>query len=289
VSNIVRTESKPRHLAALWKCRQKAHAGSTPSVKRDYTRNSCEFIHCKCSICVSFKNSAGGWCSEPYRGCVGCKCVRCQPWFSATGHWDADIAQKRGSVGQFNVLLVQSPVSRFTAAMQLEEGLVDSPTQCQLSSQQIKGERRRVRAALDRHRQALWGKHLATVSGVSAPSPAQFRTQVRRHIPAPTLSLGMQSHFPTLMAAMVCSAVAHGDTWANARHLVDAGNEHPHLISQTLADTLGLSGPIAGRATQANGKYLPLRDVGDLDLMVNGQVVKQRFLSAPLFRGAVAA
>ena len=34
-----------------------------------------------------------------------------------------------------NVLSVQSPVSRFTAAMQLEEGLVDSPTQCQLSSQ----------------------------------------------------------------------------------------------------------------------------------------------------------
>jgi hypothetical protein len=45
---------------------------------------------------------------------------------------------------------------------------------------------------------------------------------------------------------------------------------------------LALSGPIAGRATQANGEYLPLRDVGDLDLMVNGQVVKQLFLSAPL-------
>jgi len=37
---------------------------------------------------------------------------------------------------------------------------------------------------------------------------------VRRHIPAPTLSLGMQSHFPTLMAAMVCPAVAHGDKGA---------------------------------------------------------------------------
>jgi len=58
--NIVRTESEPRHLATLWKRRQKAHAGSTPSVKRVYTRNLCEFIHCKCSICVFFKNSAGG-------------------------------------------------------------------------------------------------------------------------------------------------------------------------------------------------------------------------------------
>ena len=68
-----------------------------------------------------------------------------------------------------------------------------------------------MRAALDCRRQALWGKHLATVSGGLAPSPAQFCTHVRRHIPAPTMSLGMQSHFPTLMAAMVCSAVAHGD------------------------------------------------------------------------------
>ena len=92
----------------------------------------------------------------------------------------------------------------------------------------------------------------------------------------------MQSHFPTLMAAIMCSAVAHGDAWANARLLVDSRNEHPHLISQTLADTLGLSGPIAGRATQANGEYLPLRDFGDLDLMVSGQVVKQWFLSSQL-------
>ena len=57
---------------------------------------------------------------------------------------------------------------------------------------------------------------------------------MRRHIPAPTLSLGMQSHFPTLMAAMVCSVVAHGDAWANARLLVDLGSEHPLLISQTI-------------------------------------------------------
>jgi len=161
---------------------------------------------------------------------------------------------------------------------------VDSPTQCQVSSQQIKGhlERRRVRAALHRCKQALWGKHLPTVLGVSAPSLAQLGTQVRQHIPAPMLSLGMKRDFPTLMAAMVYSAVAHDDTWANARLLVDLGSEHPPLISQTLADTLGLSGPIVLGATQANGKYLPPRDVGDLDLMVNGQVVKQRFLSAPL-------
>jgi len=84
------------------------------------------------------------------------------------------------------------------------------------------------------------------------------------------------------MAPMVRSAVAHGYAWANARLLVDSGSEYPPLISQTLGDTLGLLGPIAGGVTQANGEYLPLRDFGDLDLMVSGQVVKQWFLSSQL-------
>jgi len=147
--------------------------------------------------------------------------------------------------------------------------VVDSPTQCQLSSEQIESERRWVKAVLDHQRQALWGQHLTTVSWVSAPLPAQFRTQVRRYITAPTLSLGMHSHFPTLMTAMACSQVAHCDAWANAC-LVDSGNDHPPLISQTLVDTLGLSGPIAGGVTQTNGEYLPLWDIEDFDLMVNG-------------------
>ena len=129
-------------------------------------------------------------------------------------------------------------MSLLTTAMHQEEGMSESLAQCQLSSQQIEGEQRRVRVALDRCRQFLCGKHLGTVSGVSALSPAQFCTQVRRHIPAPTLSLGVQSHFPTLMAAMVFSVVVHGDAWANARLLVDSGSEHPPLISQTLSDTL---------------------------------------------------
>jgi len=111
VLKTVITAGEPQHLAALWKRRQTAHAGSTPSVTRDYTRNSCEFIHCQCAICVSFKNSAGAWCSAPCRTCVGCKCVRCWPCFNATGHWDAAIARQRGPVGQFHALPVLSPVS----------------------------------------------------------------------------------------------------------------------------------------------------------------------------------
>jgi len=67
----------------------------------------------------------------------------------------------------------------------------------------------------------------------------------------------------------------------NTRLLVDSGSEHPPLISQTLADKLGLQGPIAGGATEANGAFLPSRDVGNIDMILHGQAVRQNFPSAP--------
>jgi len=45
---------------------------------------------------------------------------------------------------------------------------------------------------------------------------------------------------------------------------------------------MGLRGPLARGATQANGDYLPLYDVVQLHLGVNGRVVNENFLSAPL-------
>ena len=68
------------------------------------------------------------------------------------------------------------------------------------------------------------------------------------------------------MAAMVCSAVTHGQNGSPTRVLVDSGSENPPLISQVLADQLGLQGKLAGGGTQADGKHLPLYDVGNLEL-----------------------
>jgi len=95
-------------------------------------------------------------------------------------------------------------------------------------------------------------------------------------------TFGTQLHIPALMAAMVGSALAHGPEWEKARLLVDSGTEHPPLISQTLTDRLGLQGPVAGGATQANGAFLPLRDVGHVEMLLNGKAVSENFLSAPL-------
>ena len=85
-----------------------------------------------------------------------------------------------------------------------------------------------------------------------------------------------------MFATMVCLFVAHGSEWAKAQVLVDSGSEHPPLISQNMADQLGLAGPISGEATQADVAFLPLRDVGNVDMIFNNKVVSQKFLSAPL-------
>jgi len=84
------------------------------------------------------------------------------------------------------------------------------------------------------------------------------------------------------MAAMVGSALALRPEWEKARLLVDSGSEHPPLISQTLADRLGLQGPVARGATQANGAFLSLRDVGKVEMLLNGKAVSENFLLAPL-------
>ena len=57
---------------------------------------------------------------------------------------------------------------------------------------------------------------------------------------------------------------------------------HALRKSQVLVDQLGLQGKLAGGGTQADGKHLPLYDVGNLELCLNGKPVRQQFLSATL-------
>ena len=50
------------------------------------------------------------------------------------------------------------------------------------------------------------------------------------------------------MTAMVCSAVTHGLHWLPTRVLVDSGSKNLQLISQVLADRLGLQASWQGGA-----------------------------------------
>ena len=94
-------------------------------------------------------------------------------------------------------------------------------TQLQLSSQQIEHERQRIRAALARWQAS---SNLVPVIGqVPQVTPAQHTSGVRKSmlVHDPT-----GPHIPSMFAAMVCTAVAHGSEWAKARVLVDSGSEH---------------------------------------------------------------
>ena len=50
---------EPAYLLARWARRKSVPAGSTPTMQRDQTRPSYEFIHCSCHKCNVFMNTAG--------------------------------------------------------------------------------------------------------------------------------------------------------------------------------------------------------------------------------------
>jgi len=81
--------------------------------------------------------------------------------------------------------------------------------------------------------------------------------------------------------------MALGPHWQPARVLVDSGSEHPPLISQDLADRMGMTGVRAGGTTQADCTCLPLFDIGCLDLAVNDEPISHNFLLAPLSHYAI--
>ena len=58
------------------------------------------------------------------------------------------------------------------------------------------------------------------------------------------------------------NVMAFAPHWQPARVLVDSGSEHPPLISQDLADRMGMTGVRAGGATQADGACMPFFDIG---------------------------
>jgi len=155
--------------------------------------------------------------------------------------------------------------------------LKETTTQVQLSSKQIEHERQRIHAPLARWQAS---SNLAPVTGQALQvTPAQHTLGVRKSmfVHDPT-----GPHIPSMFAAMVYTAMSHGSEWAKTRVLVDSGIEHLLLISQSMTDKWGLAVPIFGEATQTDGAFLQLRDVGNVDMVFNNKVVSRKFLSAPL-------
>ena len=157
-------------------------------------------------------------------------------------------------------------------------------TQVQLSTKQLAWERTRVREVLQSRiaeRKAATESQRAHQKGVETINELQVHS-LNKKTPAQHTGFIRQIPMGTLLTVLMGASLAVGPSWEKARLLVDSGSEHPPLISQNLANRMGLTGYRMGGATQADGKVLPLYDVGNLELAVNGQPVQQKNLSAPL-------
>ena len=76
----------------------------------------------------------------------------------------------------------------------------------------------------------------------------------------------------------VASAV--NPEWKEANILVDSGSQQQNLVSEDFAARLGVQGTLTGAAAQADGTLIPLYDVGNLQLAVNGVPTMRRFQRA---------
>jgi len=268
--------SEAPHLMTLWDRRRLAQAGNLDTLPRDNSRPQCEFIHCACKVCQLFRTNKGDWKDSQCTKMVGYKCVQCRVCFDSSGHWCVQRESVKGCTGSTCEGLGSGNLIPFTSIMttaQHSDLLPTCRTQVQLSVHQMAHKRKRIRRALDRRWQSRHEPFVVpdtllepTTTQVQLSSQNMVNEQRRTRSRAalamwkPSANLvpvtgqilqasPTRSHIPSMFATMVCTAVAHGSEWAKARVLVDSGSEHPPLISQNMADKLGLAGPISGEGT----------------------------------------
>ena len=132
----------------------------------------------------------------------------------------------------------------------------------------LKDNRKAFLASEDRrhlhtHSEKVTGNKLHLIQQRKTGSIAQHMVYVKRHGIRST-GLDIRGTETTILRILLAASMSVGPTWERARLLVDSWSEHPPLINQSLADQMGLRGPLAGGATQANSDYLPLYDVDQL-------------------------
>jgi len=117
------------------------------------------------------------------------------------------------------------------------------------------------RRHLHTHSEKVTGNKLHLIQQRKTGSIAQHMVYVKRHGIRST-GLDIRGTETTILRILLAASMWVGPEWERARLLVDSGSEHPPLISQSLADLMGLHGTPAGGATQANGDCLPVYEAG---------------------------
>jgi len=207
-------------------------------------------------------------------------------YYDSTGHLDpkrtANAKLHCGMTG-FNVSKVCDTLLS-TSMCSRTQSVIIGPTNRPAWYRQLERYRQR-RAAQAVPRASLMEGH-ATTPEVVVMSPRKITTPVAQHQALvrqmPKQPTSQTPVVATTMVALVCASLTQGLAWDEAHLLVDSDSEHPPLISTRMAAQLGLEGQVVSAATQPIDEILPLSDGGCLQLSINGLVVTESFLSAPL-------
>ncbi len=121
--------------------------------------------------------------------------------------------------------------------------------------------------------------------GLPAARPSETSAPTLLPMAQPQLPSGRPSpahHVGYLRAALLLAGVACAvdGGWKEAKVLVDSGSQQQDLVSNAFAEKLGLRGRLSGAAAQADGSLIPLYDVGNVEIAVNGVPTTRRFQRA---------
>lgn len=131
------------------------------------------------------------------------------------------------------------------------------------------------------------GAHAAKAGCSTTAPPSPFRLDAAPLLPFanPGLPSGRpspahQTGFLRAAPPLASTAPAGQQDWQAASILVDSGSQQKDLVSEAFAERLGVQGRLTGAAAQADGTLIPLYDVGNLHLAVNGAPTLRRFQRA---------
>jgi len=197
---------------ALRMRRKKAKAGTLLSITRDLNRPPCDFIHCSCAQCRTFRKDSDTWQPGSCRTMVGCKCPRCRQYYDSTGHWDPKReahAKLHCNMAGFNVSKVCDTLQPTSICSQTHSVII-GPSNRPASHRQLEQYRQR-RAAQEVTPVSLMEGQAPTLEAV-VMSPrkittavAQHRALVRQMPKQPTNETPVVA---TNMAALVCASLA---------------------------------------------------------------------------------
>ena len=128
-------------MIALRMRRKKAKAGTLLSITRDLNRPPCDFIHCSCAQCQTFRKDSDTWQPGSCRTVVGCKCPRSRQYYDSTGKRAAH-AKLHCDMASCNVSKVCDTL-RPTSICSQTKSVIIGPTNRPASHRQLEQYRQR--------------------------------------------------------------------------------------------------------------------------------------------------